>query len=83
MGFDHSYGSLNGAVDPWNHKYRKGPYEDTWHRDGKRIDEEGNATELVSKEVLGWINAGRSRPGLFTYLFMRFIFRWMRPKNTN
>ena len=38
-GFDHSYGSLNGAVDPWNHKYRKGPYEDTWHRNGKRIDE--------------------------------------------
>jgi len=61
-GFDHSYGSLNGAVDPWNHKYRKGPYEDTWHRDGKRIDEEGNATELVSKEVLGWINAEKKSP---------------------
>ncbi len=24
-GFDHSYGSLAGAVDPWAHTYRKGP----------------------------------------------------------
>jgi arylsulfatase A-like enzyme len=60
-GFDHSYGSLNGAVDPWTHKYRKGPYEDTWHRDLKRLDEEGNATELVGREVLGWIN-GQQQP---------------------
>lgn len=59
-GFDHSYGSLNGAVDPWNHKYRSGPYEDTWHRNGKRVDEQGNATELVAKEVLGWIHAKKS-----------------------
>jgi arylsulfatase A-like enzyme len=54
-GFDHSYGALCGAVDPWTHKYRPGPYEDTWHRDGKFITEEGNATELVAKEVLPWI----------------------------
>jgi arylsulfatase A-like enzyme len=31
-GFDHGYGTLTGAADPWTHKYRKGsPYEDTWH----------------------------------------------------
>ncbi len=23
-GFDHSYGTLTGAADPWSHKYRKG-----------------------------------------------------------
>ena len=52
-GFDTSYGTLTGAADPWTHKYRKGnPYEDTWHRDGKRLDEEGNATELVAAEAL-------------------------------
>lgn len=56
-GFDHSYGSLNGAVDPWNHQYREGPYRDTWHRDGKRLDEEGNATELVASQVVKWIEA--------------------------
>ena len=50
-GFDHAYGTLTGAADPWTHKYRRGPYEDTWHRDGERLDEEGNATELVTAEV--------------------------------
>lgn len=60
FGFDRGYGTLTGAADPWTHKYRKGPYEDTWHRDGRRIDEEGNATELVSAEVLRRIEEKRS-----------------------
>lgn len=51
-GFDHSYGTLTGAADPWTHKYRKGPYEDTWHRDGVFFHEEGNATELIAAEAL-------------------------------
>lgn len=59
-GFDHSYGSLNGAVDPWGHQYRPGPYARTWHRDGRIFDEEGNATELVAQEALKWIRAKRS-----------------------
>ncbi len=50
-GFDHSYGTLTGAADPWTHKYRKGPFEDTWHRDGEFFSEEGNATELVAAEA--------------------------------
>jgi arylsulfatase A-like enzyme len=54
-GFDHTYGSLTGAADPWTHKYRHGPYEDTWHRDLQFIQEEGNATELIAREVRGWI----------------------------
>ncbi len=54
-GFDHSYGSLNGAVDPWTHKYRNGPYLDTWHRDGQILHEEGNATELVAAQSERWI----------------------------
>jgi arylsulfatase A-like enzyme len=52
-GFDHSYGTLTGAADPWTHKYRKNsPYEDTWQRDGKFLHEEGNATELVAAEAV-------------------------------
>ncbi len=52
-GFDRSYGTMTGAADPWTHKYRKGnPYEDSWHRDGRRLDEEGNATELVAAEAV-------------------------------
>jgi arylsulfatase A-like enzyme len=59
-GFRHSYGSLAGAVDPWKHTYRAGPYEKTWHRDGRRLDETGNATELVAAQVVKWIEAKRA-----------------------
>jgi arylsulfatase A-like enzyme len=54
-GFDHSYGSLTGAADPWTHKYRTGPFENTWHRDCKFVTEEGNATELIAAEALKFI----------------------------
>ena len=57
-GFDHAYGTLTGAADPWTHKYRSGPYEDTWHRDGVRLDEEGNATELITAEAERRIREG-------------------------
>lgn len=59
-GFDHSYGALCGAVDPWTHKYRPGVYEDTWHRDLQWLTEEGNATELVAREALQWIRQRQS-----------------------
>lgn len=58
-GFNRSYGSLAGAADPWTHQYRPGPYASTWHRNQKFIDEEGNATELIAREALGWIRAQR------------------------
>jgi len=61
FGFDHGYGTLTGAADPWTHKYRKGnPYEDTWHRDGKLFHEEGNATELIAAEALRRIEEKQS-----------------------
>jgi len=50
-GFDQAYGFLTGAVDPWTHKYRAGPLEDTWNRDGVLLKEEGNATELVAADA--------------------------------
>ncbi|MBM4077283.1 MAG: arylsulfatase, partial [Planctomycetes bacterium] len=31
FGFDHSYGSLAGGVSPWNHRYKQGPFSQTWH----------------------------------------------------
>ena len=61
FGFDHGYGTLTGAADPWTHKYRAGnPYEDTWHRDGKLFHEEGNATELIAAEALRRIEEKQS-----------------------
>jgi arylsulfatase A-like enzyme len=59
-GFDHSYGSLSGAVDPWTHQYRAGPHAKTWHRDGKVFEEEGNATELVAAQAVEWIRQKKS-----------------------
>lgn len=58
-GFDHSYGSLAGAADPWTHQYREGPYAKTWHRDEQPLDEEGNATELVAAQAVRWIREQR------------------------
>lgn len=61
FGFDHGYGSLTGAADPWTHRYRKdSPYVDTWHRDGQPLQEEGNATELVAAEAIRRIKQKRS-----------------------
>ncbi|HVJ87869.1 MAG TPA: sulfatase-like hydrolase/transferase, partial [Caulifigura sp.] len=65
-GFDQSYGSLNGAVDPWTHKYRNGPYLDTWHRNGQILSEEGNATELVAAQSERWIR--ESKKPWFVYV---------------
>jgi arylsulfatase A-like enzyme len=62
-GFDRSYGTLTGAADPETHKYRAGPYEDTWHRDGVRLDEAGNATELVTAEAERLIRAAAPADG--------------------
>ncbi len=54
-GFDHSYGSLAGMVDPWTHEYSAGVYAKTWHRNGKLLEEEGNATELIAAQACKWI----------------------------
>lgn len=58
-GFSESYGSLTGAADPWGRGYRRGPYEQTWHRNGQRLDESGNTTELIAAQAEAWIRAKR------------------------
>jgi arylsulfatase A-like enzyme len=59
-GFDHSFGSLAGAVDPWTHQYRRGRWQNTWHRDGKPLNQQGrNATELVAAEAETWIRSAK------------------------
>jgi arylsulfatase A-like enzyme len=56
-GFEHSYGSLTSAVDPWTHLYRKGPYMKTWHRDCVPLDEygKGNVTDQTAAQAVRWI----------------------------
>ena len=72
FGFDHAYGTLTGAADPWTHLYRRGPFEDTWHRDGRPCREEGNATELVAAEAVRRIReAGAADRGPW-FLYVAF-----------
>ena len=68
-GFDHSYGSLAGAVGMYDHRYRLGsPFEKTWHRNHEFLDaEEGHATDLVTAEAVRLIEQPRERP-FFLYV---------------
>ena len=54
-GFDHSYGNMTGACHPYDHTYRKGRFERTWHRNGKRLDEKGHTTDLITEEAIRWL----------------------------
>jgi arylsulfatase A-like enzyme len=62
FGFDHAYGSLAGGVSPWNHRYKKGEFSVTWHRDGKLIEEPGHVTDLITAEAVKWIGQRNERP---------------------
>lgn len=89
FGFDHSYGSLAGGISPWNHRYKKGPYTITWHRNEELIEEPGHVTDLLTKEAVGWIEEHHSSP-FFLYVPFTAVHlpikepeEWLRrvPKN--
>lgn len=61
-GFNTSYGSLAGGVDPYNHCYKRGPYMKTWHRNGQLLDEPGHVTDLIAGEASRWIASRHSTP---------------------
>ncbi|MEM9366431.1 MAG: sulfatase-like hydrolase/transferase, partial [Planctomycetota bacterium] len=64
------YGSLAGAVGMYDHRYRSGPHEHTWHRDHQIIDggENGvHATDLVTREAIRVIEESDGRP-FFLYV---------------
>lgn len=67
FGFDHSYGSLAGGVNPWKHFYKEGPYSKTWHRNGDLITEQGHVTDLLTSEAIRWLE-GRSDKPFFLYV---------------
>lgn len=66
-GFDHSYGSLAGGVGPYTHRYKMGPYSETWHRNGQLIEEQGHVTDLLAAEAVRWIES-RGRQPFFLYV---------------
>ena len=70
FGFDHSYGSLAGAVGMYDHRYRQGKFAENWHRDDEIIPgwENGtHATDLTAREAVRVIEQEREAP-FFLYL---------------
>ena len=61
FGFKKSYGSLAGGVDPYSHRYKRGEYSVTWHRDGELLEETGHVTDLIAREAVEWIES-RQQP---------------------
>ena len=55
FGFDYSYGSLAGGVDPYNHHYKEGEWSQTWHRNGELINTRGHVTDLIANEAIEWM----------------------------
>jgi len=60
-GFQTAYGSLAGGIDPYNHRYKRGEFSVTWHRDGQLVEETGHVTDLIAREAAQWIES-RERP---------------------
>jgi arylsulfatase A-like enzyme len=56
-GFTSSYGYLHGQIDPYTHLYKTG--EKTWHRNDQFVEEEGHATDLITKEAVRFIKKPR------------------------
>lgn len=74
FGFDHSYGVLDGAANPFTHVYTRGGKERggeapvrTWHRNGEFLDEEGHITDLLAREAVAFIRESGDRP-FFLYV---------------
>ena len=67
FGFDHSYGSLAGGVGPWNHDYKQGPFQTTWHRNEQLLVEHGHVTDLITAEAVNWIEKRSEKP-FFLYV---------------
>lgn len=73
FGFDHSHGSLTGAVGMYQHRYHDisdTPYDPTWHRNHEIIPGFQNGhhvTDLTRDEAVNFIRKERSNP-FFIYL---------------
>ena len=87
FGFLHSYGALAGGVDQLLHLYKRGDYQQTWHRDHEYVDEEGHATDLIAREAIRWIeSAGQNERPWFIQVAFTAVHvpiqesdRWIAP----
>ncbi len=67
FGFDHGYGSLAGGCGPYDHRYKTGPFTQTWHRHGRLIEEQGHITDLIACEAVEWLKQRSEKP-FFLYV---------------
>jgi arylsulfatase A-like enzyme len=68
-GFNSSYGSLRGQIDPYTKLYKNG--DKTWHRNDVLIEEEGHATDLITKEAIRFISKPREKGNPF-FLYVAY-----------
>ncbi|MBL9080512.1 MAG: sulfatase-like hydrolase/transferase [Planctomycetales bacterium] len=68
FGFDESYGSLAGGVGPYEHKYKTGPFQITWHRNGELKNEEGHVTDLIAREAVAFVGRQSAEKPFFLYV---------------
>lgn len=64
-GFDLQYGHYNGALDYFTH-IRDGGHD--WHRNDRRNDDKGYATELIAQEAVRVIDEHDPETPLFLYV---------------
>ena len=64
-GFDHQYGHYLGMIDYFTHD-RLGGVD--WHRNGKRLKEEGYTTDLMADEAVRLIEAHDADQPFFLYM---------------
>jgi len=64
-GFNSSYGYFHGQIDPYTHLYKTGV--PSWHRNDRYVDQEGHATDLITREAIRIIESNGERP-FFLYV---------------
>ncbi len=68
-GFDYSYGYFHGQLDQFTHFYKNG--DRTWHRNDQFVDEEGHATDLITREAIRFVKDLREKNRPF-FLYVPF-----------
>lgn len=56
-GFERAYGILNGGCTQYGHHYKL-PDSLTWYRQDSYLEEEGHSTDLLTANVIDWIEEG-------------------------
>lgn len=79
-GFDESYGSLAGGVDPYTHRYKQGPWTYTWHRNGQRLEQRGHVTDLIADEAINWIGRRDQAHPWFCYVPFTAVHTPIKPR---